>query len=79
MIIIYIKTITMAILWVLLIAFGIHTLDNMWVNWLNYKISTQVKDKEDNNNGVEETGQTHTMGFTQGYQLKDDDGEKEEG
>lgn len=64
----------MAILWVLLIAFGIHTLDNMWDNWLNYKISTQVKDK-DNNNGVEETGQTHTMGFTQGYQLKDDDGE----
>ena len=67
----------MDILWALLIAFGIHTLDNMWVNWLNYKISTQVKDKEDNNNGVEETGQTHTMGFTQGYQLKEekDDGE----
>ena len=66
----------MDILWVLLIAFGIHTLDNMWVNWLNYKISTQVKD---NNNGVEETGQTHIIGFTQGYQLKDDDGKKEEG
>ena len=69
----------MDILWALILAFGIHTLDNMWVNWLNYKISTQVKDKEDNNNGVEETGQTHIMGFTQGYQLKDDDGKKEEG
>lgn len=71
----------MDILWALILAFGIHTLDNMWVNWLNYKISTQVKDKEDNNdnNGVEETGQTHKMGFTQGYQLKDDDGKKEEG
>ena len=46
----------MDILWALILAFGIHTLDNMWVNWLNYKISTQVKDKEDNNNGVEETG-----------------------
>ena len=66
----------MDILWALILAFGIHTLDNMWVNWLNYKISTQDKD---NNNGVEETGQTHIMGFTQGYQLKDDDGEKEEG
>ena len=65
----------MTILWVLLIAFGIHTLDNMWVNWLNYKISTQVKDK-DNNNGVDTMNK---MGFTQGYQLKDDDGEKEEG
>lgn len=61
---------TMDILWALILAFGIHTLDNMWVNWLNYKISTQVKDKD--NNGVEETGQTHTMGFTQGWQLKDD-------
>ena len=60
----------MDILWALILAFGIHTLDNMWVNWLNYKISTQVKDKD--NNGVEETGQTHTMGFTQGWQLKDD-------
>ena len=72
----------MDILWALILAFGIHTLDNMWVNWLNYKISTQVKDKEENNNdnnGVEETGQTHTMGFTQGYQLKDNDGKKEEG
>lgn len=66
----------MDILWALLIAFGIHALDNMWANWLNYKISTQVKDK-DNNNGVDETGQTHTIGFTQGYQLKEekDDGE----
>lgn len=65
----------MDILWALILAFGIHTLDNMWVNWLNYKISTQVKDKD--NNGVEETGQTHTMGFTQGWQLKEekDDGE----
>lgn len=70
----------MDILWALLIAFGIHTLDNMWVNWLNYKISTQVKDKEDNNdnNGVEETGQTHTIGFTQGYRTGND-GKKEEG
>lgn len=70
----------MAILWALLIAFGIHTLDNMWVNWLNYKITTQVKDKEDNNdnNGVEETGQTHTIGFTQGYRTGND-GKKEEG
>lgn len=67
----------MDILWALLIAFGIHTLDNMWVNWLNYKITTQVKDKEDNNNGVEETGQTHTMGFTQGYRTGND-GKKEE-
>lgn len=65
----------MAILWVLLIAFGIHTLDNMWVNWLNYKISTQVKDN-DNNNGVDTMNK---IGFTQGYQLKDDDGKKEEG
>ena len=60
----------MDILWALLIAFGIHTLDNMWVNWLNYRMATQDKDKD--NNGVEETGQTHTMGFTQGWQLKDD-------
>lgn len=66
----------MDILWALILAFGIHTLDNMWVNWLNYKISTQVKDKEDNNNGVDTMNK---MGFTQGYQLKDDDGEKEEG
>lgn len=65
----------MDILWALILAFGIHTLDNMWVNWLNYKISTQVKDK-DNNNGVDTMNK---MGFTQGYQLKDDDGEKEEG
>lgn len=61
---------TMDILWALLIAFAIHTLDNMWVNWLNYRMATQDKDKD--NNGVEETGQTHTMGFTQGWQLKDD-------
>lgn len=61
---------TMDILWALLIAFGIHTLDNMWVNWLNYRMATHSKDKD--NNGVEETGQTHTMGFTQGWQLKDD-------
>lgn len=68
----------MDILWALILAFGIHTLDNMWVNWLNYKISTQVKDKEDDNdnNGVDTMNK---MGFTQGYQLKDDDGEKEEG
>lgn len=69
----------MDILWALILAFGIHTLDNMWVNWLNYKITTQVKDKEDNNdnNGVEETGQTHTIGFTQGYRTGND-GKKEE-
>ena len=68
----------MDILWALILAFGIHTLDNMWVNWLNYKISTQVKDKEDDNdnNGVDTMNK---MGFTQGYQLKDDDGKKEEG
>ena len=65
----------MDILWALILAFGIHTLDNMWVNWLNYKISTQAKDK-DNNNGVDTMNK---MGFTQGYQLKDDDGKKEEG
>ena len=67
----------MAILWALLIAFGIHTLDNMWVNWLNYKISTQVKDKEDDNdnNGVDIMNK---IGFTQGYRT-DNDGKKEEG
>ena len=64
----------MDILWALLIAFGIHTLDNMWVNWLNYKISTQVKDK-DNNNGVDTINK---MGFTQGYRTGND-GKKEEG
>lgn len=72
----------MDILWALLIAFGIHTLDNMWVNWLNYKISTQVKDKEEreeNNNDNNGVDIMNKMGFTQGYQLKDDDGEKEEG
>lgn len=68
----------MAILWALLIAFGIHTLDNMWVNWLNYKITTQVKDKEErevnnnDNNGVD------IIGFTQGYRTGND-GKKEEG
>ena len=67
----------MDILWALLIAFGIHTLDNMWVNWLNYKISTQVKEKEDDNdnNGVDTMNK---MGFTQGYRT-DNDGKKEEG
>lgn len=68
----------MDILWALLIAFGIHTLDNMWVNWLNYKITTQVKDKEErevnnnDNNGVD------IIGFTQGYRTGND-GKKEEG
>lgn len=64
----------MDILWALILAFGIHTLDNMWVNWLNYKISTQVKDKEDDNdnNGVD------IIGFTQGYRTGND-GKKEEG
>lgn len=70
---------TMDILWALLIAlliaFGIHTLDNMWVNWLNYRMATHFKDKD--NNGVEETGQTHTIGFTQGYRTGND-GKKEE-
>ena len=65
----------MAILWALIVAFGIHTLDNMWVNWLNYKISTQVKDKEDENNGVDTMNK---IGFTQGYRT-DNDGKKEEG
>lgn len=67
----------MDILWALILAFGIHTLDNMWVNWLNYKISTQVKDKEDDNdnNGVDTMNK---MGFTQGYRT-DNDGKKEEG
>lgn len=64
----------MDILWALILAFGIHTLDNMWVNWLNYKISTQVKDK-DNNNGVDTMNK---MGFTQGYRTGND-GKKEEG
>lgn len=68
---------TMDILWALILAFGIHTLDNMWVNWLNYKISTQVKDKEDDNdnNGVDTMNK---IGFTQGYRT-DNDGKKEEG
>ena len=68
---------TMDILWALIVAFGIHTLDNMWVNWLNYKISTQVKGKEDDNdnNGVDTMNK---MGFTQGYRT-DNDGKKEEG
>lgn len=67
----------MDILWALILAFGIHTLDNMWVNWLNYKISTQAKDKEDDNdnNGVDTMNK---MGFTQGYRT-DNDGKKEEG
>ena len=67
----------MDILWALILAFGIHTLDNMWVNWLNYKISTQVKEKEDDNdnNGVDTMNK---MGFTQGYRT-DNDGKKEEG
>lgn len=67
----------MDILWALILAFGIHTLDNMWVNWLNYKISTQVKDKEDDNdnNGVDTMNK---IGFTQGYRT-DNDGKKEEG
>ena len=65
----------MDILWALILAFGIHTLDNMWVNWLNYKISTQVKEKEDDNNGVDIMNK---MGFTQGYRTGND-GKKEEG
>lgn len=69
----------MDILWALLIAFGIHTLDNMWVNWLNYKISTQVKDKEEREENNNDNNGVDIIGFTQGYQLKDDDGKKEEG
>ena len=66
----------MDILTGLIAAFLIHTLDNMWVNWLNYRMATHQQSKEEDNdndnNGVE------TIGFTQGYQLKDN-GEKEEG
>ena len=66
----------MDILWALILAFGIDTLDDMWVNWLNYRMATKDSEKREennnDNNGVEETGQTHTMGFTQGWQLKDD-------
>lgn len=70
----------MDILWALILAFGIHTLDNMWVNWLNYKISTQAKDSEEreddnDNNGVDTMNK---MGFTQGYRTGND-GKKEEG
>ena len=66
----------MDILWALILAFAIHTLDNMWVNWLNYKIANGQKEENDNdNNGVDTIDR---MGFTQGYQLKDD-GKKEEG
>lgn len=68
----------MAILWALLIAFGIHTLDNMWVNWLNYKISTQVKEREENNNDNNGVDTMNKMGFTQGY-MTGNDGKKEEG
>ena len=65
----------MDILTGLLIAFLIHTLDNAWVNWLNYRMAThqhQQQEEDNNNNGVKTMDK---MGFTQGWQLKDGDGE----
>lgn len=63
----------MDILTVLIVAFLIHTLDNMWVNWLNYRMATHnpKEERDGENNGVER------IGFTQGYQLKDNGEEKE--
>lgn len=68
----------MDILWALILAFGIHTLDNMWVNWLNYKISTQVKDKEEREENNNDNNGVDIIGFTQGYRTGND-GKKEEG
>ena len=68
----------MDILWALILAFGIHTLDNMWVNWLNYKISTQAKDKEEREENNNDNNGVDIIGFTQGYRT-DNDGKKEEG
>lgn len=66
----------MDILWALILAFAIHTLDNMWVNWLNYKIANGQKEENNNdNNGVDTIDR---MGFTQGYRTGND-GKKEEG
>ena len=66
----------MDILWALILAFGIHTLDNMWVNWLNYRMATKdSEEREENNN---DNNGVDIIGFTQGYRTGND-GKKEEG
>lgn len=69
----------MDILWALLIAFAIHTLDNMWVNWLNYRMATKdSEERVENNNDNNGVDTIDRMGFTQGYRTGND-GKKEEG
>ena len=68
----------MDILWALILAFGIHTLDNMWVNWLNYRMATKDSEEREENRNNNDNNGVDIIGSTQGYRT-DNDGKKEEG